>query len=80
MNSELSRGRGSKFSTRGSNRMLVVQVAIVNLQFFHSGSGFTLRIARLNPPQVFNQFDFPRLSYRCFLYFPHYLHDMIYLC
>ena len=38
MDSELSRGCGSKFSTRGSNRMLVVKVAIVKLQFFHSGS------------------------------------------
>ena len=39
VDSELSRGRGSKFSTRDSNRMLVVQVAIVKLQFFHSGFG-----------------------------------------
>ena len=37
MNSELSRGRGSKFSTRGSNKMLVVLVAVVKFQFFHSG-------------------------------------------
>ena len=64
MDSKLSRDRGSKFSTRGSNRMLVVQVAIVKLQFFHSGSYFTLRIARLNPPQVFYRLSFPRLSYR----------------
>ena len=50
---ELARGRVSKFLLVGSNRMLVVYVAIVKLQFFHSGFRFTLRIARLNPPQVF---------------------------
>ena len=38
MNSELLRGRDSKFSTQGSNRMLVVQVTIVKFQFFHSES------------------------------------------
>ena len=50
MDSELSREHGSKFSTRGSNRMFVVKVLLYKLQFFHSGSGFTLRIAKLNPP------------------------------
>ena len=57
--------------------MLVVQVAIVKLQFFHSGSYFTLRIARLNPPQVFYQFGFPGLSYRYVIYFPYCFNDMI---
>ena len=80
MDSELPCGRGSKFYTRGSNRMLVVEVLLYKLQFFHSGSVFTLRIARLNPPQVFYWFGFPGLSYRVFFIFPHYLHDMIYLC
>ena len=37
MDSKLSHGRGSKFSTQGSNRILTVYVAIVKLQFFHSG-------------------------------------------
>ena len=27
-----------------------------------------------------HQFGFPRLSYRCVLYFPHCLHDTIYFC
>ena len=48
MDLELSCGRSSKFPTRGSNRMLVVKVLLYKLQFFHSGSIFTLRIARLN--------------------------------
>ena len=38
MDSELSHGHGSKFSTRDINRMLVVYVTIVKLQFFHNGS------------------------------------------
>ena len=38
MDSELSRGHGNNFFTRDSNRMLVVYVAIVKLQFFHNGS------------------------------------------
>ena len=42
------------------------------LQFFHSGFSFTLKIARLNPPQVFYRFGFPALSYCCVLYFPHF--------
>ena len=37
VDSKLSPGHGSKFSTQGSNRMLVVKVAIVKLQFFHNG-------------------------------------------
>ena len=41
---------------------------------------FTLRIARLNPPQVFYWFDFPGLSYSCVFYFPLLYIDMIYLC
>ena len=53
MVSELACGHVSKFLLVGSNRMLVVQVAIVKLRFFHSGFMFTLRIVRLNPPQVF---------------------------
>ena len=38
MDLELSCGRGSKFSTRGSNMMLVVWVLLYKLQFFHSRS------------------------------------------
>ena len=38
------------------------------LQFFHSGSVFTLRIARLNPPHVFFRLGFPGSSYRDVLY------------
>ena len=45
---------------------------LCKLQFFHNGFNFTLRIARLNPPQVFYRFDFPGLSYYCVLYFPHF--------
>ena len=52
MDSELSCGRGSKFST--------------------------LRIARLNPSQVFYRFGFPGLSYHCVIYFSIALHDMIF--
>ena len=33
---------------------------------------FTLRITRLNPPQVFYRFGFLGLSYRCVLYFPYF--------
>ena len=51
--SKLACGRVSKFLLVGSNRMLVVKVAIVKFRFFHSGFRLTLRIARLNPPQVF---------------------------
>ena len=50
MDSELSCGRGSKFST--------------------------LRIARLNPSQVFYRFGFPGSSYHCVLYIFPALHDM----
>ena len=53
MISELARGRVSKFSTLGNNRMLVVKVAIVKLRFFHSGFSFTLRIVKLNPQLSF---------------------------
>ena len=35
---------------------------LCKLQFFYSRFSFTLRIARLNPPQVFYRFGFPRLS------------------
>ena len=51
--SELARGCVSKFLLVGSNRMLVVYVTIVKLRFFYSGFKFILRLARLNPPQVF---------------------------
>ena len=47
------------------------KLLLCKLQFFHSGFGFTLWIARLNPPQVFYRFGFPGLSYHCVLYFPH---------
>ena len=77
--SELARGRVSKFLLVGSNRMLVVYVAIVKLRFFHSGFRFTLRIVRLNPPQVFTVW-FPGSSYHCVIYISTVLHDMIYLC
>ena len=40
---------------------------------------FTLRIARLNLPQVFYWFAFPGPSYHCVLYFSAALHDMIVL-
>ena len=69
---KLSCGRGSKFSIRGSNRMLVVYVAIVKLRFFHSGFSFILRIVRLNPLQVFYWFGFLGSSYLCVLYIPHF--------
>ena len=36
------------------------------------GSCLGLRIAKLNPPQVFYWFGFPKLSYCCVIYFPHY--------
>ena len=45
---------------------------LCKLQFFYSGFNFTLRIARLNPPQVFYWFGFPGLSYCCILYFSHF--------
>ena len=48
------------------------KLLLCKLQFFHSGFSFTLRIARLNPPQVFYQFGFSELSYCCVLYFPHF--------
>ena len=38
---------------------------------------FTLRIVRLNPPQVFYRFGFPGSSYRFVIYFSVVLHDMI---
>ena len=40
---------------------------------------FTLRIAKLNLPQVFYRYDFPGPSYHCVLYFSAALHDMIVL-
>ena len=52
---------------------------IEQLQFFHSGFRFTLRIARLNPPQVFTVW-FPGSSYHCVIYISTALLDMIYLC
>ena len=77
MDSDLSCGRDSKFSTRGSNSMLVVEVLLYKLQFFYNEFVFTLRIVKLNSPQVFYRFGFPGLSYRVFFIFSHYLHDMI---
>ena len=77
---DLARGRVSKFLLVGSNKMLVVYVAIVKLRFYHSGFRFTLRIVRLYPPQIFYQFGFPKLSYCCVFYFPLLYIDMIYLC
>ena len=41
---ELTRGHVSKFSGLSP---------IEKFRFFHNGFGFTLRIVRLNPPQVF---------------------------
>ena len=78
MVSELARGHASKFLLVGSNRMLVVEVAIVKLRFFHSGLRFTLKIVRLNHSQVFIVW-FPRSSYHCVIYISAALHDMIYL-
>ena len=49
--------------------MLVVQVLLYKLQFFHSGSIFTLRIVRLDHSQVFYRLGFPRSSHFCVLYF-----------
>ena len=40
---------------------------------------FTLRIVRLNLPQVFYRFGFLGPSYHCVLYFSAALHDMIVL-
>ena len=77
--SELARGHVNKFLLVGSNRMLVVEVAIVKLRFFHSGFRFTLRIVRLNPSQIFTVW-FPRSSYHCVISFSTALHDMISLC
>ena len=73
MDLKLSRGHGSMFSIGSSNEMLVVEVLLYKLQFFHSESIFILRIARLNPPQVFYLFGFLGLSDLCVLYFPHYI-------
>ena len=50
--SELARGHVSKFLLVGSNRMLVVS-PVEQFRLFRSGFRFTLRIVRLNPPQVF---------------------------
>ena len=80
MVSKLARGRVSKFLLVSSNRMLVVKVTIIKLRFFLMDLLFTLRIARLNPPQVFYRFSFLGLSYRCVFYFPLLYIDMIYLC
>ena len=67
--SKLAHDRVSKFLLVGSNRMLVVYVAIVKLRFFHSGFRFTLRIARLNPPQVFTGVVSWIIISLCYLYF-----------
>ena len=75
--SELARGRVNKFLLVGSNRMLVVKVAIVKLRFFLVDLLFILRIARLNPPQVFYWFGFPESSYHCVIYISATLHNMI---
>ena len=61
-------------------RGCVSKTLIVKLRFFLVDLLFTLRIARLNPPQVFYRFGFFGLSYRCVLYFPLLYIDMIYLC
>ena len=45
---------------------------LCKFQFFHSGFSFTLRIVRLNPPQVFYQFGFPGSSYLCVFYISHF--------
>ena len=39
-----------------------------------------LRIARLNPPQVFYRFGFLRSSYLWFLYIPHFTLILLYDC
>ena len=79
MDSELARGRVSKFYWWVAIRSRAwIQVY---LRFFQdSGFKFTLRIVRLNTPQIFYRFGFPRLSYRCVIYFSTALLDMIYLC
>ena len=74
--SELARGYVSKFLLVGSNRMLVVQVAIVKLRFFHRGFRFTLRIAKLNPPQIFTGVVSWVIISLCYLYSALYI-DMI---
>ena len=47
--------------------MLAVYVAIVKLQFFHSGFSFFLRIVNLNPSQVFTDLIF--LGYHIIVFF-----------
>ena len=71
---ELARGRVSKFLLMSSNRMLVD--AIVKFRFFHSGFRFTLRIAKLNPPQVFTGVVSWVIISLCYLYSALYI-DMI---
>ena len=74
--SELARGHVSKFLLVSSDRMLVVKVAIVKFRFFYSGFRITLRIARLNPPQVFTDVVSWVIISLCSLYSALYI-DMI---
>ena len=46
---------------------------LYKLRFFHNGFSFTLRIAKLNLPQVLYRFCFPGSSYFCVLYIPHFI-------
>ena len=63
MVSELTRGHVNKFSGLSP---------IEKFRFFHSGFRFTLRIVRLNPPQVFTGLvswviiSLSYLFFRCF--------------
>ena len=69
--SELSWGRGSKFPTLGQQQDVSgLSRYYVNFNSFQWICYFTLRIARLNPPQVFYRFGFPGSSDLCVLYFP----------
>ena len=77
---ELARGRVSKFLLVGSYRMLVVQVTIVKLRFFHSGFRFILRIARLNPLQVFTGVVSWVIISLCSLFSALYIDMIIWLC
>ena len=52
---------------------------LCKFQFFHSGFRFTLRIARLNPPQVFTSLVSWDIISLCSLFSALYI-DMIYLC
>ena len=78
MDLKLSWGRGSKFSTRYSNRMLVVYVLLYKLQFFHSGFGFHLEDSKVKSSLGFYWFGFLGDHILCYL-FSAALHDLIFI-